>query len=137
MPARSKLKITLVPDAWKRVVIALLDSGKSTEILWTDRAMQNWQYLDDFGTKDRAYDHLIATLEQPHLLGHDHPPQQDKLDWSYCDTWAFLSPHPQGFATPVYAKIALHNNQLRINLISLHIDLTKELEIAIAAYLKK
>lgn len=117
-------------------MITLFESGKSADVLWTDRALHDWQYLDDFGTKDRAYDHLITRLQVPDLLGHDHPLQQDKLDWSYCDTWAFLCPHPQGVETPIYAKIALHNNQLRISLISLHIDLTKELELAITEYLK-
>lgn len=136
MSSNSKLKIAVIPVEWKSAVIALLDSGGDAEVIWSNRARTNWQDLDEFGTRDRAYDHLISQLSIPGLLGHDHPPMQDAIDFSYCDTWAFLCPHPQGFPTQIYAKIALHANHIRINLISLHIDLTRELETAIKSYPK-
>jgi hypothetical protein len=137
MPSKPKLKIAVVPDDWKAAVIPLLDDGGYQKVIWTGRAKSNWEGLDDYGTRDRAHDHLIRQLSIPGLLGHDHPPMQDALDFSYCDTWAFLCPHPQGFPTPIYAKIAIHETHVRINLISLHIDLTKELEEAIQAYLAR
>lgn len=134
MSSRPKLKIAVIPDAWKCAVIRLLEKGGDADVIFSTRARKNWQEMDVWGTRSGAYDHLIRQLSIVGLLGHDHPPQQDKLDWTYCETWAFLCPHPQGFPTQVYAKIALHDSHLRINLISLHIDLTKELEEAILAY---
>jgi len=136
MSASRKHKIAPVPDAWKTAVIAILKKGGHADVLWTGRAQSNWQSIGDSGFKDEAHDFLIRQLRSSGLLGHDHPDMLDSLDHSICETWAFLCPHPQGFPTQIYAKIALHGQLIRINLISLHIDLTKELENAIHVYLQ-
>jgi hypothetical protein len=134
MSAGSRIRIALIPDPWKRSVIALLRAGGHDQVIWTTRARSDWSYIDDYGTREAGHDLLIRQLSIPGILGHDHPPMQDHLDVSFCETWAFLCPHPQGVPTPVYAKVALHDSRLRINLISLHIDLTKALEEAIRKF---
>lgn len=137
MPARRKIKIAPIPEPWKAAVIPLLERGRQSDVIWTIRATSNWQDVDTFGFKESAHELLIRQLRIPGLLGDDHPNMQDTLDHSLCETWAFLCPHPQGVPTQLYAKIGLHQRRVRISLISLHIDLTRDLETAIAAYLKK
>jgi hypothetical protein len=62
----------------------------------------------------------------------------DRHDQTLCETWAVLGTHPLGSPVDVYIKIGLHQNQVTLNLFSIHIDRTGELGAAIAAYqLKK
>jgi hypothetical protein len=127
------MRIAVIPQVWKTSVIVLLEGGSRAQVVWTSTATSNWSFLDEFGTPDRAYDLLVSQLSIPGLLGHDHPPMQDAHDFSLCDTWAFLCPHPLGSFKKVYAKLALHSTAQRVNLISLHIDTTGEIEAAISA----
>jgi hypothetical protein len=54
-----------------------------------------------------------------------------------CEAWAFLCPHPLGSHVPVYAKIGLHDDQLNIELFSLHIDHSGDLKEKINNYRAK
>ncbi|CAN5272642.1 hypothetical protein BH23VER1_BH23VER1_29950 [soil metagenome] len=58
----------------------------------------------------------------------------DQRDRTVCEAWEFLVPHPEGGLKPLYVKIGLHGNTVRINLISLHIDRPGDLLSNITAY---
>jgi hypothetical protein len=61
----------------------------------------------------------------------------DRFDGTLCETWAMLGKHPLNSPVDVYVKIGLHDNQVILNLFSLHIDRTGELRSAISDYQSK
>lgn len=133
MPKKSR--VAPIPQSWLSIVLPILEDGDLAKILWSGRATQDWEDLAPQSFKDDGHQLLTRVLSQPGVLGEPIYGMTDKADQTSCDTWAFLCPHPAGVPTQVYAKIGVHHGQLRINLFSLHVDLTKKLELSIAAYL--
>jgi len=125
--------ISAIPAPWLANVISLLEDGDPAKIKWSFRAESDWQ---QFGLKHQAYEHCLETLKSPSPVGEQIFGMVNPSDDQECETWASPCRHPFGLATWLYAKIGLHQGQLKINLFSLHIDLSGELITAIKAYLK-
>jgi hypothetical protein len=124
--------ISPIPAPWLASVISLLEEGDQAKINWTFRAKLDWQ---QFGLDYQAYEHCLKILKSPTLVGEKISGMVES-DGQECDTWAFPCPHPFGLSTPLYAKIGLHQDQLQIDLFSLHIDLSGKLLADIKAYFK-
>jgi hypothetical protein len=122
-----------IPEPWLARVIHLLEQGDPKKIIWSGRALMDWQ---EFGMKHDAYALCLEVLRSPTPIGQQIHTMDDRIDHSLCETWAFPCPHPCNPKTYLYAKIGLHHGQLRINLFSLHVDLSGDLVAAIRTYLK-
>lgn len=129
----SKKRIAPVPPRWITVVVRILRDGDIRSIRWTLTA-ENEFHLFGFVSKEQAYDYCINLLLTPGLHGEMVTGMYDRMDRTLCETWAMLGKHPLGSPVDVYVKIGLHQNQIILNLISLHIDRTGELRSAIAEY---
>lgn len=129
----SKKRIAPVPPRWITVVVRILRDGDIRSIRWTLTA-ENEFHLFGFVSKEQAYDYCIDLLLTPGLHGEMVTGMYDRMDRTLCETWAMLGKHPLGSPVDVYVKIGLHQNQIILNLISLHIDRTGELRSAIAEY---
>jgi hypothetical protein len=129
----SKKRIAPVPPRWITVVVRILRDGDIRNIRWTLTA-ENEFHLFGFVSKEQAYDYCIDLLLTPGLHGEMVTGMYDRMDRTLCETWAMLGKHPLGSPVDVYVKIGLHQNQIILNLISLHIDRTGELRSAIAEY---
>lgn len=134
MPA--KKRIAPLPFRWISTVISILEDGDIRSIRWTFTA-ENEFPLFGFISKEQAYEYCITLLRTPGLHGENLVGMYDRLDGTHCETWAVLGEHPLGSSVDVYVKIGLHQNQIILNLFSLHIDRTGELRSAIADYTNK
>ena len=112
-----------IPEQWRRDVIAILRTGDPNNIEWTFRARSDWSI---FGLTHQAYEHLIQTLSTPALLGREVLFMDEQAE-----VWEFLCRHPFGVETPLYAKIGLKADRIRIKIFSTHIDHSGKLLAAI------
>lgn len=117
-------------------VVGILRDGDIRSIRWTLTAEREF-HLFGFFSKEQAYEYCISLLLTPGLHGEMVTGMYDRYDQTLCETWAVLGTHPLGSPVDVYVKIGLHQNQVTLNLFSLHIDRTGELSAAIAAYQSK
>lgn len=125
-----------IPPDWCESVVRILSKGSHPSIRWSIRATMDWQ---QFGLPYEALALIVKTLRQPGVLGEritgmQPLPGGPKLPQA---VYAFLCPHPLGVPKPLYAKIGLFDDKITIDLFSLHIDLSGDLERRIAARLKK
>ena len=127
-------KIAPIPARWITKVVEILSDGDIRNIRWTSTAEREFP---DFGflSRENAYEYCISILQTPGIHGEIVSGMYDKYDQTLCEAWAFLGKHPLGSPTDVYVKIGLHNNQVCLNLISLHIDRKGDLRQAIHDYL--
>lgn len=128
-----KKSIAPIPLRWITKVVEILRNGDIRKIRWTRTAEGEFP-LFGFLSKEHAYEYCISLLEAPDIHGEIVTGMYDKIDHTLCEAWAFLGKHPLGSSTDVYVKIGLHQNQVILNLISLHIDRTGELREAIHDY---
>lgn len=134
MPPRKS--IAPIPSRWIITVLKILRDGDIRSIRWTFTA-ENEFHLFGFISKDQAYQYCIDLLLTPGIHGEMVTGMYDRLDHTLCETWAMLGTHPLGSPVDVYVKIGLHQNQVTLNLFSLHIDRSGELKAAIADYQSK
>ena len=134
MPPRKS--IAPIPSRWIIIVLKILRAGDIRSIRWTFTA-ENEFHLFGFISKEQAYEYCIDLLLTPEIHGEMVTGMYDRLDHTHCETWAMLGTHPLGSPIDVYVKIGLHQNQVILNLFSLHIDRTGELRSAIADYQSK
>lgn len=127
MSKQSHISLQEIPAEWITSVLAILRAPIKGKIVWTVRAKQDWQQIGEYGFESDAYVFLISELGRAELLGERIYGMQDSLDGSECDTWAFLCKHPAGDLRPVYVKLGLHGNLVRLSVFSIHIDLTGKL----------
>lgn len=132
----SKKRIAPIPLRWITPVVAILQDGGIQNIRWTLTAEREFHHFG-FRSKEQAYDYCIAILQTPGIHGEMVTGMYDRIDNTQCETWAMLGKHPFGSPTDVYVKIGLHNNQVVLNLFSLHIDRKGELRSAITDYKSK
>jgi hypothetical protein len=132
----AKKSIAPIPRRWITPVVEILRDGDIRKIRWTFTA-ENEFHLFGFISREQAYDYCIALLLTPDIHGEMVSGMYDRIDNTLCETWAMLGKHPLGSHVDVYVKIGLHQNQVILNLFSLHIDRTGELSGAIAAYKSK
>ena len=125
-----------IPARWARPVIALLKDGEVGAIRWTFSAKQEFHHLG-FATETEAYDYCLTLLRTPGQIGECIAEMRTNKQEILCETWAFLGSHPLGSDKPIYVKIGLHDNQLELELFSLHIDRKGDLSKRIQAFLKK
>jgi hypothetical protein len=127
-----------LPPEWISAVLRILRNGQAAHIRWSFRAQQDWQ---QFGLTHQAFQHLIETLRQADVWGERisgmAPLPGLPAGAGQQLVYAFLCPHPLGAAKPLYAKIGLFDDHLTIDLFSLHVDLSGELEKRIARARKK
>lgn len=128
--------IAIIPNRWLDLVIPLLDEGDPKAIRWTLTAEMDLPLIG-LSSKQAAYDHVLQVLRTPNQPGEIIPDMYDGLDQTLCETWAFLCPHPLKVPTPLYVKIGLHQNQILLNLFSIHIDRKDTLRAEFAKLLKK
>ena len=131
MPPRKS--IAPIPHRWIIPVVKILRDGDIRTIRWTLTAESEF-HLFGFFSKDQAYDYCIDLLLAPDIHGEMVSGMYDRIDGTLCETWAILGTHPLGSPIDVYVKIGLHQNQIILNLFSLHIDRSGELRSAIADY---
>ncbi len=122
-----------LPRAWVSAVVRILQTRQSGSIRWSFRAQQDWQ---QFGLTYQAFDLLIDTLQKPDILGEKivgmSPLPGPPAGSGNQTVYAFLCPHPLGGPKPLYAKIGLFADHITIDLFSLHVDLSGDLEKRIA-----
>ncbi|MCH8539803.1 MAG: hypothetical protein LAT58_03425 [Opitutales bacterium] len=129
------MQVEPIPLSWIKRVVSILKEGHPGKIEWTIKAETDWQI---FGLEQEAYPFLIEHLTEPNVIGQKVVGMLDKKDHTPTDCWAFLCRHPWGSPNPIYAKIGLHHEKIRINLFSLHVDDgSKKLEKALKAYRKR
>jgi len=128
-----KKRIAPIPSRWIIPVVEILRDGDIRNIRWTFTAESEFP-LFGFISKEQAYEYCIDLLLTPGLHGEMVTGMYDRIDGTLCETWAVLGKHPLGSPIDVYVKIGLHQNQVILNLISLHIDRSGELHSAIADY---
>lgn len=128
--------IALLPKRWFDLVIPILEEGDSQAIRWTFTAETEFPLIG-LNNKQSAYDHILQVLRTPNQLGELIPDMRDKYDQTLCETWAFLCPHPLKVPTPLYVKLGLTQDQLTLNVFSIHIDRKETLREEFAKYLKK
>lgn len=133
MPPRKS--IAPIPSRWINIVLKILRDGNIRNIRWTLTAEREF-HLFGFMSKEQAYDYCIDLLLTTGIHGEMVAGMYDD-DSTLCETWAMLGKHPLGSPVNVYVKIGLHQNQVVLNLFSLHIDRTGELSSAIADYQSK
>lgn len=127
-----------LPGPWCEAVIRILSKGGPAQIRWTVRAQRDWQ---QFGMTQSAYALLATTLRHPGIWGERVPgmvpavPSRHITDLPV--VYGFLCPHPLGSPKPLYAKLGLYNDQITLDLFSLHIDLTGALAERIAKAQKR
>lgn len=110
-----------LPDEWRNIVVPILRRGSSSEIEWTFRASQDWQ---QFGMQFEAYDYLVDLFSKSNLSSRSYPHMTGARNIR-----AVLGPHPiSGITTKMYVKIGLLDNDTRIKIFSLHIDLSGDME---------
>jgi hypothetical protein len=131
-----KKSIAPIPSRWTSVVLGILRDGDIQNIRWTLTAEREFP-LFGFISKESAYEYCIDLLLAPGIHGEMITGMYDRIDGTLCETWAMLGRHPLGSPVDVYVKIGLHQNQVILNLISLHIDRSGELRSAIADYLSQ
>lgn len=131
MPPRKS--IAPIPPRWITPVVEILRNGHIRNIRWTRTAESEFP-LFGFTTKEQAYEYCIDLLLTPGIHGEMVAGMYDRIDQTLCETWAMLGKHPLGSPVDVYVKIGLHQNQIILNLFSLHIDRSGELRRAIADY---
>ena len=129
-----KKSIAPIPQRWSSIVVEILKDGDIRNIRWTLTAESEFP-LFGFVSKEQAYEYCIDLLLAPGLHGEMVTGMYDRFDQTLCETWAMLGKHPLGSPVDVYVKIGLHQNQVILNLFSLHIDRTGDLRAAIDAYL--
>ncbi|MCX8495522.1 MAG: hypothetical protein ORN51_04995 [Akkermansiaceae bacterium] len=132
----AKKRIAPIPKRWISPVVAILKDGDMQKIRWTLTAESEF-HLFGFLTKEQAYEYCINLLHSPELHGEMVTGMYDRFDGTLCETWAMLGRHPFNSPVDVYVKIGLHDNQVILNLFSLHIDRTGELRSAISDYQSK
>jgi hypothetical protein len=132
----AKNYVAPIPARWAQPVIALLEDGDVEVIHWTLTAKQEFHHLG-FATEAEAYDYCLTLLKTPGQIGECIVEMRTNDTEVLCETWAFLGPHPLGSDKPVYVKIGLHDDELELELFSLHIDRKGDLSKRIEAYLKK
>jgi hypothetical protein len=131
-----KKRIAPLPLRWITPVVSILEDGDIKNIRWTLTAEREF-HLFGFRSKEQAYEYCITVLRTPGIHGENLVGMYDQQDQTHCETWAVLGPHPLGSPVDVYVKIGLHQNQIILNLFSLHIDRTGDLRSAIAEYTSK
>jgi hypothetical protein len=132
----SKKRIAPIPKRWITPVVATLRDGSIQNIRWTLTAEKEF-HLFGFASKEQAYEYCINILITPGIHGEMVSGMYNWTDNTQCETWAMLGKHPLGSPVDVYVKIGLHQNQIILNLFSLHIDRTRGLSSAIADYKSK
>ena len=128
--------IAPIPSRWITPVVKILRDGAIQTIRWTLTAEREF-HLFGFASKEQAYEYCINLLLTPGIHGEMVSGMYDRIDQTLCETWAMLGKHPLGSPVDVYVKLGLHQNQVVLNLFSLHIDRTGELRSAIANYQSK
>ena len=135
MPAK-KTTVALLPQKWLDVVIPILELQDSKKILWTKRAELEMSSAG-LNFKHEAYELCLQVLRTPGMLGEQIHDMIDETDGTVADTWAFLCPHPLKLPEPLYVKIAVHEKQVHLTMISMHTDNSGKLLKAIRDYMKK
>lgn len=128
-----KKSIAPIPSRWITPVVKILRDGDIRNIRWTVTAESEF-HLFGFISKEQAYEYCIDLLLTPEVHGEMVTGMYDRIDQTLCETWAMLGKHPLGSHVDVYVKIGIHQNQVILNLFSLHIDRSGELRSAIANY---
>lgn len=123
-----------IDPAWIDSVLPIIEDGSSQVVLWSPKATTDWNTAAPEKSQDDGLLWIRKVLTSPNPLGRPVVGMGDLMDRTYLDTWEFLAPHPLGTPVSLYVKIGLNHGQLRIWLISLHIDRTGDLEQAIADY---
>lgn len=126
-----------IDPRWIESVLELIEDGSSEVVRWSSKAARDWNTAAPQKSRDDGLLWIRKVLEGPNPLGRPVVAMRDLQDRTYLDTWEFLAPHPLGTPISLYIKIGLNHGQLRIWLISLHIDETGDLERAIAEYQKQ
>lgn len=102
-----------IPKSWRIEVIRVLSKGDRKSIDWTCPARQGWE-TDTFGGAElyQAEEAMIKALENDDVTGNEttaYPGQ--------CGVYEFFFPFN---SRPMYGKIALYNDRLRILILSAH-----------------
>ena len=102
-----------IPEAWRRDVIRILRTANRRLIEWTGPSARQWE-ADTFGDAQDydAYDAMIATLERDDVTGNEttsYPGQAGTYEFMF----SFRD-------RPMYGKIALFEDRLRILILSAH-----------------
>jgi len=102
-----------IPEAWRKDVIRILRTNDRRLIEWTASALQRWE-TDTFGDAQEyeAYDAMIAALEQEGIEGNEttsYPGQTATYEFLFS-----FRDHP------MYGKIALYDDRLRLLILSAH-----------------
>ena len=102
-----------IPEAWRKDVIRILRSNDPQLIHWTRPARQTWE-ADTFGDAQEyeAYDAMIAALEREGIEGNETTSYPGQVA-----THEFLFSFRN---RPMYGKIALYEDRLRILILSAH-----------------
>jgi hypothetical protein len=125
-----------IPKRWSAPVMKLMEAGDSKNIDWTFTAKQEMRIIG-LETEQDAYKLCLQTLKTTDIIGQCIVGMRSIEKNHRCEAWAFLCPHPLGSDTPIYAKIGLQEDELIIDLFSLHIDRSGDLQTEITNYLEK
>jgi len=102
-----------IPEAWRRDVIRILRTCDPRLIEWTTPARQRWE-ADTFGDAEKhdAEGAMIAALERDDVTGNEttsYPGQAGTYEFMF----SFRD-------RPMYGKVALYDDRLRILILSAH-----------------
>ncbi len=102
-----------IPEAWRKDVIRILRTNDRRLIEWTTPALQRWE-TDTFGDAQdyEAYDAMIAALEREGIEGNETTSYPGQTA-----TYEFLFSFRD---RPMYGKIALYDDRLRLLILSAH-----------------
>ena len=102
-----------IPEAWRKEVVRILRTNDPRLIDWTRPARQIWD-ADTFGDAEayEAYDAMIAALEREGIEGNETTSQPGQVA-----TYEFFFSFKN---RPMYGKIALYEDRLRVLILSAH-----------------
>jgi hypothetical protein len=102
-----------IPEAWRKDVVRILRAADYRLIEWTLPARQRWE-TDTFGDAQEfeAYDAMIDALQREDITGNETTSMRGQ-----CGTYEFFFEFRR---RPMYGKIALFDDRLRILILSAH-----------------
>ena len=100
-----------IPKEWAKAVSSILNEGDRTKIVWTERAMLEWQAATMSVFAYEAQDSIAKALSVP-LLGRRVPLSEPG------ESYEFMFMHE---AILLYAKICLRPSGSEIKIISTHV----------------
>jgi len=102
-----------IPETWSTEVVRILRTGDRRLIEWTNPARQGWE-TDTFGGAElyQAEDAMIKALESDDAAGNETTAYPGQIG-AYEFFFSFN-------AHPMYGKIALYEDRLRILILSAH-----------------